>query len=240
MAFRCPIDLRLEECLFADLRNLRRAGPMRWLLLNRADARKSRDLAAARERSCSASSYGAMKNSKPISRPTPWTFLSPSSTLLKFVGEIAYPGGITLDLPCGFGRHAILMAAYGCDVICADKDLTRLRHLDTMKVTLLEQAPNDVASGHITTVCAELTADQWPFEKLSFDAIVIVHFVRLELFPFLIPTLRVGGHLYFETFGGHGQNHLDLPRPGEVKMALGVNFDLRYYEDGGKRPALDV
>jgi hypothetical protein len=61
--------------------------------------------------------------------------------------------------------------------------------------------------------------------------IVIVHFVRLELFPFLIPTLRVGGHLYFETFGGHGQNHIDLPRPGEVKAALGVDFDLRYYEE---------
>jgi hypothetical protein len=47
LAFRCPIDLRLEECLFADLRDMHRAEPMRWLLLNRADARKSRDNAAA-------------------------------------------------------------------------------------------------------------------------------------------------------------------------------------------------
>jgi hypothetical protein len=36
----------LEECLFADLRHMRRAGPMRRLLLNRADAGKSRDNAA--------------------------------------------------------------------------------------------------------------------------------------------------------------------------------------------------
>jgi SAM-dependent methyltransferase len=172
-----------------------------------------------------------MKSSSSVSRPTPWGFLSPSSTLLKFVGEIAYPGAATLDLACGFGRNAILMAAHGCDVVCADRDLVRLRHLDTTKAVLLEQAPNDVVPGRITAVCADLTADRWPFETLSFDAIVIVHFVRLELFPFLIPTLRVGGHLYFETFGGHGQNHLDLPRPGEVKAALGVNFDLRYYEE---------
>jgi SAM-dependent methyltransferase len=172
-----------------------------------------------------------VKSSTPVDRPAPWGLLSPSSTLLKFVGEIAYPGAAALDLACGFGRNAILLAAYGCDVICADRDLTRLRHLDTTKAALLEQAPHDVASGHITTVCADLTADRWPFAASSFDAIVIVHFVQLELFPFLIRTLRVGGHLYFETFGGQGQNHLDLPRPGGVKSALGVNFVLRYYEE---------
>jgi SAM-dependent methyltransferase len=183
-----------------------------------------------------------VKSSNSVSRPTPWGFLSPSSTLLKFVGEIAYPGAATLDLACGFGRNAILMAAYGCDVICADRDLSRLRHLDTTKAALLEQAPNAIAPGQITTVCADLTADQWPFETSMFDVIVVVHFVRLELFPFLIPTLRVGGRLYFETFGGHGQNHLDLPRPGEVKAALGVDFDLRYYEEraAGRQHTLAV
>lgn len=147
------------------------------------------------------------------------------------MGEIAYPGAAALDLACGFGRNAILMAAYGCDVICADRDFVRLCHLDTTKAALLERAPNDVTPGRITTVCADLTAGRWPFKTSSFDAIIIVHFVRLELCPFLIPTLRVGGHLYFETFGGHGQNHLDLPRPGEVKAALGVDFDIRHYEE---------
>jgi SAM-dependent methyltransferase len=172
-----------------------------------------------------------VKSSNSASRPTPWGFLSPSSTLLKFVDKIAYPGAAALDLACGFGRNAILMAAYGCDVICADRDLVRLRHLDTTKAALIGQAPNDISPGRITTVCADVTADRWPFETSSFDAIVIVHFVRLELFPFLIPTLRVGGHLYFETFGGHGQNHLDLPRPGEVKATLDIDFDIRYYEE---------
>jgi SAM-dependent methyltransferase len=172
-----------------------------------------------------------MKSSSSASRPASGGFLSPSSTLLKFIGEIAYPGARALDLACGFGRNAIVMAAHGSDVICADRNLVRLRHLDTTKAVLLEQVPNDVTPGRIATVCADLTADRWPFEASSFDAIVIVHFVRLELFPFLIPTLQVGGHLYFETFGGHGQNHLDLPRPGEVKAALGVNFSLRYYKE---------
>jgi SAM-dependent methyltransferase len=166
-----------------------------------------------------------------MSRPTPWEFLSPSSTLLKFIDEIAYPGAATLDLACGFGRNAIVMAAYGCDVICVDRDLTRLLHLDATKAALLAQTPNDIAPGRITTVCADLSMKLWPLEKSSFDTIVVVHFVRVELFPFFTATLRVGGHLYFETFGGQGRNYLDLPRPGEIKAVLGANFDLRHYEE---------
>jgi SAM-dependent methyltransferase len=151
--------------------------------------------------------------------------------LLKFIDEIAHPGATTLDLACGFGRNAIVMAAHGCDVICVDQNLTRLRHLDATKAALLEQAPKGIAPGRITTVCADLSVELWPLERSSFNTIVVVHFVRLELFPLLIATLRVGGHLYLETFGGHGLNYLDLPRPGEVKAALGANFDLRYYEE---------
>jgi SAM-dependent methyltransferase len=166
-----------------------------------------------------------------MSRPAPWGFLSPSSTLLKFIDKIARPGAATLDLACGFGRNAIVMAAHGCDVICVDRDLNRLRHLDATKMVLLEQAPNDIVPGRITTVCADLSVELWPLERSSFDIIVVVHFVRPELFPLLIATLRVGGHLYFETFGGQGRNYLDLPRPGEVKAALGANFDLRHYEE---------
>jgi SAM-dependent methyltransferase len=163
---------------------------------------------------------------------TSWEFLSPSSTLLKFVGEIAHPGNTTLDLACGFGRNAIVMAAHGSDVICVDRDFTRLRHLDATKAELLEQTHNHhSASGRIMTVCADLRAELWPFEKSSFDTIVIVHYVCLGLFPYLLQTLRVDGHLYFESFGGQGQNYLDLPRPGEVKAALGANFALKHYEE---------
>jgi SAM-dependent methyltransferase len=173
-----------------------------------------------------------VKSSSSVDRPSPWGFLSPSSTLLRFVGDIAYPGADALDLACGFGRNAILMAAYGCDVICADRDLVRLRHLDATKAALQAQAPNGgAAQGRITTVCADFTAGRWPFETSSFDVIIIVHFGRVELFPFLIPTLRVGGHLYFETFGGQGQNHLDLPQPGEAKAALRGDFDVKYYKE---------
>ena len=166
-----------------------------------------------------------------MSQSAPWGFLSPSSTLLKFVGEIARPGTPALDLACGFGRNAILLAAYGCDVICADRDLARLRCLDKTKAALLDQVPNDNIPGRITTVCADFTASLWPFEISSFDTIVVVHFARLELFPFLISSLRVGGHLYFETFGNHGLNYLDLPQPGEVRAALKASFDLKHYEE---------
>ena len=101
-----------------------------------------------------------MKNSNSVSLSTSWRVLPPSTTLLKFVDEIAYPGGIALDLACGFGRNAILMAANGCDVICADRDLTRLRHLEKSKASLLDQTPHDIPPGLITAICTDLTADR--------------------------------------------------------------------------------
>jgi SAM-dependent methyltransferase len=164
--------------------------------------------------------------------PTPWSYLSPSSTLLRFVPALTRPvKPVTLDLACGFGRHAILMAAHGCEVIGVDRDLARLRHLNATKSALLDQAPFLQAAGKITTVCADLSEALWPFAANSFDLIIIVHFVKLGLFPCALHALRQGGHLYFETFGGQGQNYLDLPRPGEVKAALGVCCDFKHYEE---------
>ncbi len=164
--------------------------------------------------------------------PTPWNYLSPSSTLLRFVPALTHPEKpVTLDLACGFGRHAILMAAHSCEVICVDRDLARLRHLNATKSALLEQAPPPHAAGQITTVCADLSQARWPFAATSFDLIIVVHFVKLELFPCVLHTLRRGGHLYFETFGAQGQNYLDLPRPREVKAALGACCDFKHYEE---------
>jgi SAM-dependent methyltransferase len=107
----------------------------------------------------------------------PWGFLSPSSSLLKFVDELVVPGkSVTLDLACGFGRNAIVMAAYGSDVICADRDCARLRHLDATKSALLKQAPVNRGAGRLMTVCANFSSSVWPFTANSFDLITSVHF----------------------------------------------------------------
>lgn len=138
---------------------------------------------------------------------------------------------LTLDLACGFGRNSVLLAAHGCDVICVDRDLKRLHRLDITKSEFLARSPLQRPAGNLATVCADITEQSWPFVENSFGTIVSVHFMCLTLMPYLLRSLRVGGHIYIETFGGQGANYLSLPRPGETKAALGDRIDLLFYQE---------
>jgi SAM-dependent methyltransferase len=165
-------------------------------------------------------------------RPTPWDFLSPSSTLLKFAGELsATSGALTLDLACGFGRNAIVLAAYGNNVVCVDNDLNRLCHLEASKLALLARSPIQHQGGLITTICADIGEASWPFATEAFHVIICVHFKFLPLMPCLIQSLRPGGYLYLETFGGQGENYRHLPRRGETKLMVGDQTEIRYYRE---------
>ena len=161
-----------------------------------------------------------------------WDFLSPSSTLLKFTNELVRPdGALVLDIACGFGRNAIVMAAHGCDVICVDRDFKRLQHLESRKAALLERSPVRNNAGLITTICADMNEVSWPFVSDAFDTIICVHFICLTLIPCLLHSLKHGGHIYMETFGGQGENYLVLPRSGETKTALGNHVEIIYYKE---------
>ena len=161
-----------------------------------------------------------------------WEFLSPSSTLLEFANVVAAPtGSLTLDLACGFGRNAVLMAAHGCNVIGVDQDLLRLHKLEISKSELLERCPLPNPGGTIRTVCAKITEGSWPFAPNIFDTIICVHFVFLKLIPCLLWSLRHGGYIYLETFGGQGENYLDLPHAGETRTALGNQVNLIYLRE---------
>jgi len=168
-----------------------------------------------------------------MGRSTAWDFLSPSTTLLKYADDLS-GGGLTLDLACGFGRNAIFMASYGSNVICVDHDLNRLRQLDASKSELLGLSPIQNRCGTITTVCADISEKLWPFLADTFHVVIGVHFKFVPLIPCIMRSLRSGGYIYLETFGGQGQNHLDLPRPGETKLAVGDQAKYIYYRE---RPA---
>jgi SAM-dependent methyltransferase len=136
-----------------------------------------------------------------------WAPISPSPTLLKFAGNIAASAsGAILDVACGSGRNAIALAAHGCDIVCLDRDLSRLRQLQTLQESLLAAAPLICPPWSIIPVCANVSKECWPFLAESFDTIISVHFVKMELLPSFLFSLKTKGYLYFETFGGHGQN----------------------------------
>lgn len=45
-----------------------------------------------------------------------------------------------------------------------------------------------------------------------------------------------GGHLFIETFGGHGENYLELPKADEIRQAL-KGYELIFYSERSVGPA---
>lgn len=167
--------------------------------------------------------------------------ICPSATLLKFVDEIASSAetGPILDAPCGYGRNSVALAARGCTVIGVDNDLSRLRILETTKDKYISDAtPRRGQAGQIKLICADLSGlDRLPFKASSLSAVVCVHFPVADLVDQFVAALRTGGYLYFETFGGHGGNYLDLPKKGQLGSMLQSRADLRFYQERMVGPA---
>lgn len=149
----------------------------------------------------------------PRSRPSP--SLTPSKLLMRVLDRVtsSYSEPI-LDAPCGFGRNALALASRGYNVVAIDNDLERLRSIRASDVS------QSIGSGRILTLCADLSADRLPFRKPSFSAILCIHYPVQKVIADLCAALNEGGWLYIETFGGQGQNYLELPKLGEIPKAL--------------------
>ena len=93
-------------------------------------------------------------------------------------------GSRCLDLACGAGRHAALLASAGHIVLALD---------------FVEQAVRRAVSiaGAIGLVA---DASALPLRPRSLDCIVCVNFLDRTLFPALVALLRPGGRLIYETF----------------------------------------
>jgi len=159
--------------------------------------------------------------------------ISPSKTLVKFADQIALFGnGPVIDAPCGYGRNAIALAARGCTVVAFDNDRKRLAALEQVKAAYIaERASAGVSTGHIFTVCADLTAEGWPVAPSSVSAIICIHFAMIDLVPSFMSSLQVGGHIYAETFGGQGQNFRELPKAGQLRELLCRYVEFRHYKE---------
>jgi SAM-dependent methyltransferase len=158
---------------------------------------------------------------------------APSKTLIKFVEEMAQaPKLPVLDAGCGFGRNALALAARGASIICVDRRLERLEVLASVgSKHLAKQTQLNGAIGKLLPMLAELSPLNWPFSEKCFSGVVCVHFVDIALLEVFRASLISGGFFYFETYGGHGGNYLDLPRAGQVHDLLSKDFDLSFYRE---------
>jgi len=97
--------------------------------------------------------------------------------------------GRALDLACGLGSNAMLLAGSGLDTEAWDYSPVALARLE-------ERARRQ---GLNITPC-ERDVEQAPPEPGSFDVIVVANFLHRPTAPALIQALRPGGVLFYQTW----------------------------------------
>lgn len=155
--------------------------------------------------------------------------LEASPLVRRFAAKIAdaAAGKPVLDVACGSGRNALILARLGCTVICVDRDLTSLQaHVVHLRRTELRKASTKLSLHQL-----DLAKDRWPFTAGVAGGIINVHFLLPELFPFFERSLSPGGYLLLETVPGCGGNYLELPKAGELRSAFERVFELEFYQE---------
>lgn len=130
-----------------------------------------------------------------------------------------------LDLACGGGRHARLLAAHGHQVLAVDRDEAALARLQGIP--------------GIATARLDLEGDQWPLAGQRFAGIVVTNYLWRPRLGDLLALLAPGGVLIYETFMigneayGKPSNPEFLLQPGELR-ALAAAAGLREiaFEEG--------
>ncbi len=90
------------------------------------------------------------------------------------------PPGRALDLACGAGRNALLLAEHGWSVVAVDGspvavDMIRGRH------------------PQIDALVIDLEREELPFDDASFDMVCIINFLHRPLFTETLRLVRPGG-----------------------------------------------
>jgi len=165
----------------------------------------------------------------PVVGPSSWLLasadlLQPAATCAP--GEPA-PRPRALDVACGRGRHALLLAIAGLDVRAVDRGAEAVAGLRW-------------AAGHLgLPIAAEIADLESPAIDLGdalYDVIVCVHYLHRPLFPALRRALKPGGVLIYETFTtaqaarGKPTNPEFLLEPGELRRLVAPLAILRERE----------
>lgn len=137
----------------------------------------------------------------------------------KVLSDYAYllpEHGTALDLACGLGGNALLLAQHGLNT----------RAWDISPVAIEQLRHNAAQLGlSIQAEIRDLTATQLVRE--SFDVIVVSYFLQRDLAPAIIDALKTDGLLYYQTFT---QCKIDNSGPSNPAYLLAENELLHLFK----------
>lgn len=150
--------------------------------------------------------------------------LTPSAWVLAWTSLIA-PRGRVLDLACGSGRHARMLAANGFSVVAVDSDTEAIAALQGVE--------------GIEARAADLEYGPWPLGHGRFAGIVVTNYLHRPGLAHLFAALEPGGVLIYETFM-RGNERIGRPtrpefllEPGELRdWARGLGMEIIAFEEG--------
>lgn len=134
-------------------------------------------------------------------------------------------GGEALDLACGGGRHARLLAGLGHRVEAVDRNAEALARL--------------AGVAGVSVRVADLEHGPWPYAGRRFAGIVVANYLHRPLLPLIEGALADGGVLIYETFMegnerfGRPSNPDFLLRSQELlQVAQAAGLRVVAYEEG--------
>jgi tellurite methyltransferase len=136
----------------------------------------------------------------------------PLPLLARLVPQLA--PGRALDLACGAGRHALLLAEHGWQVTAVDASRVAI---EIVRARARERGVS------VDARLADLERSEFVIEPDAYDLICVCHYLQRDLFPHIRAGARAGGrviaviHLVDGAPGIKPMNPAFLLQPGELR-----------------------
>lgn len=161
----------------------------------------------------------ALDVGSPLRGPSAWLIAN---------ADLLPRGGKVLDVACGRGRHALLLASAGFEVTAIDRDAEAVAFLrasaQRLRLTL-------------TAGIVDLETDPPPdLSRDAYEAVFVFNYLHRPLMPALLAAVKPGGRLFYETFTtrqaevGHPKNPAFLLEAGELPKLVAPFTVLRSRE----------
>jgi len=139
------------------------------------------------------------------------------------------PGnGRALDLACGLGANAMLLAQQGLEVDAWD--------IADVPVAALQDA---VFKQQLPVQAAVRNVETQPPEPETFDVIVVSHYLERDIIPALIQALKPDGLIYYQTFtqqrvSDRGPQHAQYRLAEQELLQLFSELQVLFYREEGR------